>query len=25
MVDDFLKYSIEDDGEPEIVAPAGTV
>jgi DNA-binding MarR family transcriptional regulator len=25
MVDDFLKYSIEDDGEPEIVASAGTV
>jgi len=25
MVDDFLKYSIDEDGEPEVVAPAGTV
>ncbi|MEW1825913.1 MarR family transcriptional regulator [Streptomyces sp. NPDC088196] len=25
MVDDFLKYAIEDDGEPEAVAPASTV
>lgn len=25
MVDDFLKYAIEDDGEPEVVAPASTV
>lgn len=24
MVDDFLKYSIEEDGEPEAVTPAGT-
>ena len=25
MVDDFLKYSIDEDGEPEVVAPARTV
>ncbi|MGW0830449.1 MarR family winged helix-turn-helix transcriptional regulator [Streptomyces prunicolor] len=25
MVDDFLKHSIEDDGEPEVAAQAGTV
>ncbi|MFG2780555.1 MarR family winged helix-turn-helix transcriptional regulator [Streptomyces prunicolor] len=25
MVDDFLKYAIEDDGEPEVAAPAGSV
>lgn len=25
MVDDFLKYSIDEDGEPEVVAPVGTV
>ncbi|MFG2377858.1 MarR family winged helix-turn-helix transcriptional regulator [Streptomyces sp. NPDC048504] len=25
MVDDFLKYAIDDDGEPEVVAPADAV
>ncbi|WP_405995670.1 MarR family winged helix-turn-helix transcriptional regulator [Streptomyces sp. NBC_00986] len=25
MVDDFLKYAIDEDGEAEVVAPAGTV
>jgi DNA-binding MarR family transcriptional regulator len=25
MVDDFLKHAVEDDGEPEVAAPAGTV
>lgn len=25
MVDDFLKYAIDEDGEPEVVAPAGAV
>ena len=25
MVDDFLKHAIDEDGEPAVVAPAGTV
>lgn len=25
MVDDFLKHAVEEDGEPEVAAPAGTV
>ncbi|MFD4561216.1 MarR family winged helix-turn-helix transcriptional regulator [Streptomyces sp. NPDC058469] len=25
MVDDFLKYAIDEEGEPEVVTPAGTV
>ncbi len=25
MVDDFLKYAIDEDGEPEAVAPASAV